>query len=49
MPITKFEKTIIDIAEFLKKEKVPYMIIGGIANLFWGEPRTTLDVLDAVA
>lgn len=44
MPITKFEKTIIDIAKFLKKEKVPYMIIGGIANLFWGEPRTTLDV-----
>ena len=44
MPVTKLERTIIDIAKFLKKEKVPYMIIGGIANLFWGEPRTTLDV-----
>jgi hypothetical protein len=44
MSITEFEKTIINIAEFLKKEKIPYMIIGGVANLFWGEPRTTLDV-----
>ena len=44
MAVTKLEKTIIDVARFLKKEKVPYMIIGGIANLFWGEPRTTLDV-----
>ncbi len=44
MSITQLEKTIIDIAEFLKKQKIPYMIIGGIANLFWGEPRTTLDI-----
>jgi len=33
-----------EITSFLEREAVPYMIIGGIANLIWGEPRATLDV-----
>ena len=28
----------------LKKEKVPYMLIGGIAVALWGEPRATQDI-----
>lgn len=30
--------------EVLTAEGIPYMVIGGIANLVWGEARTTLDV-----
>lgn len=44
MLISRFEKSIVEIAEFFRGHKIPYMIIGGIANLFWGEPRTTLDI-----
>jgi hypothetical protein len=33
-----------DIQDFLRNKGIPYMIIGGIANLVWGEPRTTLDI-----
>jgi hypothetical protein len=32
------------LARFLEERHIPYMIIGGIANLVWGEPRSTLDV-----
>lgn len=32
------------LARFLEERQVPYMIIGGIANLVWGAPRSTLDV-----
>jgi len=32
------------LARFLEERRVPYMLIGGIANLVWGEPRSTLDV-----
>jgi len=28
----------------LSSAGVPYMVIGGVANLVWGEPRTTMDV-----
>ena len=38
------ESSLVEITAFLKKNRIPYMVIGGIANLFWGEPRTTLDV-----
>lgn len=30
--------------EVLAAEEIPYMVIGGIANLVWGEVRTTTDV-----
>lgn len=38
------ERAVGSLARFLEAERVPYMIIGGIANLVWGEPRSTLDV-----
>jgi len=32
------------IIDFLVSEKIPYMVIGGIANSFYGEPRQTYDI-----
>lgn len=42
--MTSLEQTLLKIACFLKANKIPYMVIGGVANLFWGVSRTTLDV-----
>ena len=42
--MTKLEEAIISIAEFLESEKIPYMVIGGVANIIWGVPRSTIDV-----
>ena len=42
------ERAVGALARFLEERRVPYMIIGGIANLVWGEPRSTLDVDAAV-
>ncbi len=42
--MNKLEDALKDIQDFLKKEGVPYMIIGGIGNLVWGEPRLTVDI-----
>jgi len=33
-----------DIQTFLLESGIPYMVIGGIGNLVWGEPRATLDI-----
>ena len=38
------ERAVGSLARFLERQRVPYMLIGGIANLVWGEPRSTLDV-----
>ena len=38
------ERAVGSLARFLEAARVPYMVIGGIANLVWGEPRSTLDV-----
>ena len=38
------ERAVGSLARFLEERRVPYMVIGGIANLVWGEPRATLDV-----
>lgn len=32
------------VVEAMREADVPYMVIGGLANLVWGEPRTTRDV-----
>ncbi len=32
------------VVQALEQRRVPYMVIGGIANIMWGIPRTTLDV-----
>ena len=42
--MTSLEQTLVAVARFLRTKKIPYMVIGGAANLFWGVPRTTLDV-----
>ena len=42
--ITALERAVGSLARFLDAHRVPYMLIGGIANLVWGEPRATLDV-----
>lgn len=42
--MSSLEQALIRLARFLKSKKIPYMIIGGVANLFWGIPRTTLDI-----
>lgn len=38
------ESAVVAIAMTLKANAVPYMVIGGFANLLWGEPRTTRDL-----
>lgn len=42
--MTQIEETLLAIAKALETAAVPYMVVGGVANLFWGVPRTTLDV-----
>lgn len=42
--MTRFEEALLTIARVLETSAVPYMVIGGVANLFWGVPRTTLDL-----
>ena len=42
--MNKLEDALKDIQNFLKVRGVPYMIIGGIGNLVWGEPRMTVDI-----
>jgi predicted nucleotidyltransferase len=37
-------RTLKQVAGVLERAGVPYMVIGGLANLAWGEPRTTMDV-----
>ena len=38
------ERAVAALARFLDEHHTPYMLIGGIANLVWGQPRATLDV-----
>src|SRR5437867_1829187 len=38
------EDAVAGLIAVLRRLDVPYMIIGGMANLVWGEPRATLDV-----
>ena len=38
------ESALIAICRFLKQQNIPYMVIGGMANAVWGEPRATLDI-----
>lgn len=42
--MTALERALVTAARFLEAEAVPYMVIGGVANLVWGLARTTLDV-----
>ena len=42
--MSRLEQALVSIARFLAAHDVPYMVIGGIANVLWGIPRATLDV-----
>jgi len=42
--MTVLEHAVVAAARVLDGAKVPYMVIGGLANLVWGVPRATLDV-----
>jgi len=42
--MSRLERALVVVAQFLAQHQVPYMVIGGIANIMWGVPRTTLDV-----
>ena len=42
--MTALERAVSSVARFFGERRIPYMLIGGIANLVWGEPRATLDV-----
>jgi hypothetical protein len=34
--MTQFEDAVLAIGAFLEAEGIPHMVIGGVANLFWG-------------
>lgn len=38
------EKALRAFTVYLDRSKTPYMVIGGIANLAWGMPRSTFDI-----
>ncbi len=42
--MTALERAVGAIAQFLEARGIPYMVIGGIANLIWGHARATFDV-----
>lgn len=42
--MTRFEEALVTVARTLERGAIPYMVVGGVANLFWGVPRTTLDL-----
>lgn len=42
--MTSQEETLVALVRSLEKHQIPYMIIGGLANAVWGEPRATLDI-----
>lgn len=43
------EAALAEVAGRLEERGLPYMVIGGMANLQWGEPRTTQDLDITVA
>jgi len=42
--MTSQQAALIRLARFLDQSGTPYVIIGGLANIVWGEPRATLDI-----
>lgn len=42
--MTPQESALVEVARLLDANGLPYMVIGGLANLVWGLPRATLDV-----
>lgn len=42
--MTKFEAALVDLVAFLDERHLPYMVIGGFANIHWGVERFTKDI-----
>jgi hypothetical protein len=42
--MTKLQAALLDLAAFLDERRLPYMVIGGFANLHWGVERFTRDI-----
>ena len=42
--MNSLERALINLADILSANNIPYMIIGGMANAVWGEPRSTIDI-----
>ena len=42
--MTSQEAALADLTRVLSEGAIPYMLIGGLANIVWGEPRATLDI-----
>jgi hypothetical protein len=42
--VTGLERSLKQVSAFFEQERIPYMVIGGIANLIWGRPRLTQDL-----
>ena len=36
--MTSLERALINLADILSANNIPYMIIGGMANAVWGKP-----------
>jgi hypothetical protein len=44
LTLTNLEDAILEITRFLERSGIPYMLIGGVANAFFGVPRATVDI-----
>jgi predicted nucleotidyltransferase len=42
--VTSQEEALASLARLLEQHQLDYMVIGGLANAVWGEPRATLDI-----
>jgi hypothetical protein len=42
--MTVLEQALAEIVALLESLRIDYMVVGGIANAVWGEPRATVDV-----
>ena len=42
--MTEPERGLLELARLLDRREIPYMVIGGLANAVWGQPRATLDI-----
>ena len=38
------EEALISITQYMKKQQIPYVIVGGFAAAAWGRVRTTNDI-----
>jgi hypothetical protein len=47
--MTLLERAVVEIAAALESMRIDYMVVGGIANAVWGDPRATIDVDVTVA